>query len=257
MFEIGEEIITGNDKAFLLNQEQYDSLPRGERKFFRRAAGDDSIHGGRVSDFSWLFYPHGNPKIEIPDENCLRRRLPVYFERHLESRRQSLKRRSTRAKPLNWWGLSERRASWVLDGRPRIISKRAVGRGGFAIDPKAEFATVQGFARLPNPMHHGEQYSPVDLAHGYLSLLNSEVFEKILALYFSRVPGWDFAIDSKRVADLILPNLSERARDPDTSRLIFRLIELGREPCFGGRAGRNEIDQISATLYGLDFHDGE
>lgn len=261
LFEVRQGVRTGDNKAFLLNQTQFNALPPREQRFFRRAVMNSSIQDGKIKETFWVFYPYGDPEIAIADEDALRVALPTYFRKYLEPRRGTLGTRASVGANLNWWDLSRSRVSWALDERPRIISKYFGGPGGFATDLRAEYMTVQGFAWLPKWVAEigGEDEVEVlpsaDLVCAYSALMNSGRFSKILEFYSPHVAGGQFDLSPRYVDNVVVPNLVELARDQRAGRLIARLTSLGREPRLNDPDWCATVDRIATELYGVDFFD--
>jgi len=260
LFEVRQGVRTGDNKTFLLNQTQFNALPKRERRFFRRAVTNNSIQAGKIKEVYWLFYPYGDPELAIEDEDALYRALPTYSKNHLEPRRDSLEQRASLRKPLHWWDLSERRLSWAADDRPRIISKYFGGPGGFATDLSAEYITVQGFAWLPKWLDEviGDEVeiiSSADLVCAYSALMNSGRFSKVLEFYSPHVAGGQFDLSPRYVDNVVVPNLLELARDERVGRQITKLTSLGREPRLSDPEWRTAVDRIVTELYGADFFD--
>ncbi|MFC2252621.1 class I SAM-dependent DNA methyltransferase [Labrys portucalensis] len=259
LFEVRQGVRTGDNKAFLLDQVQYNALPPRERRFFRRAIMNSSIQDGKIKETFWVFYPYGDPELALIDENALRDSVPTFFRKNLEPRRASLSTRTSVGNNLNWWDLSRSRVSWALDERPRIISKYFGGTGGFAIDLRAEYITVQGFAWLPkwedetSGEDEIEVLPSIDLICAYSALMNSGKFAKVLEFYSPHVAGGQFDLSPRYVDNVVVPNLVELARDQRAGRLIARLTSLGREPRLSDPDWCAAVDRIAAELYGVDF----
>jgi len=90
LFEVRQGVRSGDNKAFLLDETAFRSLPVREQRYFRRAIMNDSIQEGRVRDLYWIFYPYGDPSIAIPNEDTLRKAVPNYLTRYLNPRREVL-----------------------------------------------------------------------------------------------------------------------------------------------------------------------
>lgn len=261
LFEVRQGVRTGDNKAFILDQAEFNALPKRERRFFRRAVMNSSIQDGKINEIFWLFYPYGDSDLAIVDEESLKSTLPKYFQRYLEPKRESLTKRASLREPLNWWDLSERRLSWAFDKRPRIISKYFGGPGGFVTDLQAEFIAVQGFAWLPrwateiSLEDNIEDIPSADLVCAYSALMNSSRFSRLLEFYSPHVAGGQFDLSPRYVDRVILPNLANLARDQSAGRLIARLISLGREPRLNDPDWSSAVDRIAAKLYGGDLFD--
>lgn len=257
MFEVRQGIRTGDNKAFLLDEGAVKDLPPRERRYFRRAAMNDSIGDGRVQETYWVFYPYGEPGIALKDEETLRKAVPTYLERHLEPRRRLLEKRSSIQTGLHWWDLSRSRVSWALDQRPRLISKYFGRPGGFALDLKAELVVVQGFAWIPKWIEQSDDEETIalltDSLCAYAALMNSNPFEKMLALHSPHVAGGQYDLSPRYTINIPVPNLVELGRNQRAGRLVAELAKLGRNPRITDRDWVLMAERLTIELYGGDF----
>ena len=264
LFDVRQGVHTGDNRAFVLGKSDYEILPEKERRFFRPAVMNQSIQDGRIRLLYWVFYPYNikGPMFRTEDE--LLAAAPTYAERFLIPRREDLTARRSRARGgyTDWWGLSERRATWAFDSTPRLVSKYFGGPGGFTIDRVPQFLVVQGYVWFPKsgePDDETEEEAtalPVDdLLCAYLGIMNSRRFSSVLELFSPHVAGGQFNLSPRYVKHIPIPNLAELARDERLGRLISRLVELGREPRGSERSWTESADRITTELYGGDFFD--
>ena len=264
LFDVRQGVHTGNNKAFLLRRSDYDALPTKERRFFRPAVLNQSIQGARLEMLYWVFYPYdvGGPSFKTEDE--LVATVPTYFERFLFPEQHNLLARKSRRRTeeTDWWGLSEKRATWAFDSTPRLVSKYFGGQGGFAIDSVPQFLVVQGCAWFPKSVQPANDAADEDtvlsvdnLLYAYLSILNSRHFASMLELFSPHVAGGQFNLSPRYVNQIPIPNLAALSTDERLGRLIRVLVDLGREPRLGQRSWTEAADRITAELYGGDFFD--
>jgi hypothetical protein len=264
LFEVRQGVRTGDNKAFLLEEQAFSSIPAKERRFFKPAVMNDSVRDGKLEQNHWVFYPYGPKGPLFETEKQLLEAVPAYAGRFLMPRRESLAARAghTRADRHDWWALSWDRSSWALDSGPRLVSKYFGGPGGFATDLDARFIVVQGFAWLPkwrgvvdDEDIGAAAVSTADLLCAYAALMNSQRFARVLELFSPHVAGGQFDLSPRYVHAIPTPNLAELARDERTGRLVARLAELGHEPRLDDAEWRATADRITTELYGGEFFD--
>ncbi|MCH9019033.1 MAG: SAM-dependent DNA methyltransferase [Proteobacteria bacterium] len=264
LFEVRQGVQTGDNKAFILDRDAFEALPTKEKRFFKPAVMNRSVQDGRLQQLYWVFYPYGVEGPLFMTEEALLAAVPRYAKRFLLPRRDNLATRAglLRANREDWWGLSRRRVTWALDPAPRLVSKRFGGPGGFAVDLKASFVVVQGFAwflkRSSTPdvgEEDGTALSIDDLLCAYASIMNSHRFGRVLELFSPHVAGGQFDLSSKYVDHIPIPNLADLARDERTGRLVAELADLGREPSLADVDWREQANRITTELYGGDFFD--
>ena len=264
LFEVRQGVLTGDNKAFVLDKDAIEALPKKEKLFFKPAVMNHSIQDGRLQLLYWVFFPYDmeGPRFKAEDE--LLAAVPTYAKSFLIPRREELvaRRSLTRADRKDWWGLSERRATWAFNSSPRLVSKYFGGPGGFAVDLKADFLVVQGyvwFLKTTQPTdekEEGEAALPLaDLVCAYTAIMNSRPFGSVLEIFSPHVAGGQFNLSPRYVGHIPIPDLVDLAREERTGRLISRLVELGREPRFTEGSWRDSVDRITTELYGGDFLD--
>lgn len=264
LFEVRQGVQTGDNKAFVLDKESFEALPAKEKQFFKPAVMSHSVQDGRLQKLYWVFYPYGIEGPLFTTEEALLAAVPSFAKRFLLPRQESLTTRVglSRSKREDWWGLSWRRVTWAFDPAPRLVSKRFGGPGAFAVDLKASFVVVQGFAWFLKkaPMQYAEEeagkvLSDDDLLCAYAGMMNSHRFGHVLELFSPHVAGGQFDLSPRYVDHIPIPNLADLARDERTGRLVAELVNLGREPRLTDVDWKKLADQITTELYGSDFFD--
>ena len=264
LFQVRQGVLTGDNKAFVLDNDTFKALPKKEKLFFKPAVMNHSIQDGRLQLLYWVFFPYDIEGPHFRTEDELLAAVPTYASRILVPRREKLVARKslTSADRKDWWGLAWMRPTWAFDSAPRLVSKYFGGPGGFAVDLKPDFLVVQGYvwflkaAQTTDETEEDETALPVaDLVCAYNALMNSRRFGSVLEIFSPHVAGGQFNLSPRYVGHIPIPNLVDLARDERTGRLIFRLVELGREPRFTEGSWRDLVDRITTELYGGDFLD--
>ncbi len=262
LFQVHQGVLTGDNKAFVIDKDAFEALPKKEKSFFKPAVMNHSIQDGRLQRLYWVFFPYDieGPRFKTEDE--LLAAVPAYAQSFLIPRREGLiaRRSLIRADRKDWWGLSERRATWAFNSTSRLVSKYFGGSGGFAVDLKPDFLVVQGyvwFLKAGQPYDEEEEtVLPVaDLVCAYTAIMNSRPFSRVLEIFSPHVAGGQFNLSPRYVGHIPIPDLVDLAREERKGRLISRLVELGREPRFAEDSWRDSVDRNTTELYGGDFLD--
>lgn len=271
VFDVYQGVRTGDNESFIVSEDLLRTLPMTERRFFRPAAMGDNIVDGRLINDEFVFYPYDEDGLLIRTEADLQRVVPNYYRAILSIRREKLLARSDirRSAREDWWGLSQRR-EWGTSKKPRIVSKYFGKEGSFAVDEKAQFVVVQGFAWFPVWPDPYEITAPVDseeegsdntgpsvttedLLAAYGAILNSEPFQKVLLLFSAYVGGGQADLSPRFVNNVPIPDLAAMAADDGNGNRIARLISLGRSMRPDDYEWRQKVSRAVIELYGIDI----
>lgn len=249
MFDVRQGARTGMNEAFIVGRAEWDSLPSAERKYFRPAAGNSTISNGRLSDGEYVFFPYGKARIGFEAE--LSAKVPTFYKERLMPLKDALRSRSGITE--EWWRLTRER-SWQNAPSPKLVSTYFGDRGSFAFDEAGTFVVVQGHALLwrsgnTRARKSEKPFSETSLPFAYLALLNSRVFESILACYCPRVQGGQYNLSKRFVDPIPLPNLSDDERI--TGGALETLAGLGHAINDGARPPEEDLDRQAALAYGL------
>tara|TARA_R100001132_G_scaffold27390_1_gene32915 strand:+ start:1517 stop:3979 length:2463 start_codon:yes stop_codon:yes gene_type:complete len=265
LFDVKQGVLTGNNKAFIIDHAYFESLPKKEKRFFRPAIVNDSLSSGEITSQHWVFYPYGPLSEETQTEDDLAKAVRNYYNSVLKPNKMSLGKRPsiTRSKNSKWWDLSEKRA-WALNGGPRIVSKYFGGMGGFAVDMKAEYLVVQGYAWLPKwisteNVNQGVQFEGLDeitleiILHAYSALMNSTGFSAIIEVFSPHVAGGQFNLSPRYVNSIPIPDFPSILTDMQGGNIVERLAKFGREPELNSALWRTKVDSLVEELYGTQL----
>ena len=93
-------------RAFVLDKDAFERLPKKEKLFFKPAVMNYSVQDGRLQRLYWVFFPYDveGPRFKTEDE--LLAAVPVYAKSFLIPRREELiaRRSLTRTDRKDWWG---------------------------------------------------------------------------------------------------------------------------------------------------------
>jgi adenine-specific DNA-methyltransferase len=253
LFTIHQGIRTGDNQAFILTAEEFKEIDEQERSYFRPVAGQGALKHGQLRPSYFVFYPYGSDGVEtITSEEQLIDVVPKYHEKYLIHRKAKL---AKRAGIKEWWLLTRPRP-WQAGKVYKWVSTYFGTAGSFAYDDDGGYVVVQGQAWFAKPklftttsVDAQESLLNTPLPWAYLSLLNSRLFEEILASYCPRVQGGQYNLSNRFVKDIPIPNLAEAHF---SSGILNRLADLGRRIHDGAfEDSRDEIDQAAYQAYGL------
>lgn len=254
LFNVHQGVRTGSKTAFVLSEAELETLPRTERKFFRRAAGQGTIKQGVLLSGEYVFYPYAPEGAIIRTESELLKQVPVYHERWLVPHKNVLVKRP---KIAEWW-LPTWPRNWQFAAGRKLVSTYFGGPGSFAYDDQGDFVVLEGFAwlwvrGLQNEGGDEEEiieFEDTRLPFAYIALLNSRIFARVLSCFSWRLQGGQMRLEPKFLNSVPLPDLSDVDRIP--RRLLDRLDLLGR------RIRKAELDDVdvdvdraAAAAYGL------
>jgi hypothetical protein len=243
-FSVQQGTITGLNAAFLLDDEDYRSLPEIEQQFFRSAVVNESIKNGQIIPGMWVFFPHGEGVPTITSEADLRRQLPYYFQTKLNPYKDALIQRA-RITAADWWRLSEHRR-WQVARRPKIISTYFGLAGSFALDRIGDLVVVQGYGWQPKREGITEQHLVAIVA-----TLNAPITNTLLAGVSNNVSGGQWNLSKRFVERMPLINPQ---RLP--ASLIEPLTHIGEQMTKGEPWDSVALDSLARKAFGLGLKVG-
>ena len=247
LFKVHQGIRTGNNEVFVQGEDYIQSLPPRERRFFRPAATSAAIRDGVIHKKRYVFYPYDDKGPNILSESELKSRVPKYYEDHLGPAKSDLAARAGMSENT-WWLLQRPRLEW--QNSPKLVTKYFGEQGSFAYDRTGEFAVVQGYAWIwSGADDETSTFFASSLPYAYLTLLNSPVFEDILACFCPRVLGGQMNLSGKFIELVFIPDLSDTSRFP--SDLVSDLARLGRAIADGKMPKASILASAANRTYGL------
>lgn len=239
LFDVKRGADAGNNKAFLLNKENWSKLPKSEKKYFHPCIMRDSMVQGKLNDNWFLFYPYKNNEISSEDE--LDKKLNKFYTKYLLPCKSKLMLR--RGKNEKWWELNEPRVEWQLNGKPKLISAYFGKSGYFAID-RGNYLVGQSFAWLPKK----EKLADEKYCLAYLGLLNAPLIDSLIEMVSVNIAGGQFDLSKHYIDKMPLPDLSKL--DLHT---LDKLSKIGKDIDEGKPIDRNDLNQLVANIYGLNL----
>jgi adenine-specific DNA-methyltransferase len=253
LFNVRQGILTGLNDAFILNENEFGSLPENERRLFRPAIFRTAISDGKIEKRFFLFYPYQNGRLIFSSERELQRKAPTYYSGWLSNRRARLQRRSgVNHTDKPWWALS-RYYKWADRKDARIVSKYFGAMGDFAVDEEAVFIPVQGYAWFPifggrskGLIKRQDDVIGVQL-RAYCTLLNSETFSRLLRVFSHQVAGGQFNLSPRFVKKIPMPNLNE------IPGIVDELSNLANATNLMSRTWLRNVDQLAMVAWGREL----
>jgi methylase of polypeptide subunit release factors len=254
LFEIHQGMKTGNNPVFIISNNEFKQLPAQEHKYFRPAAMSKTIQNGILLPKKWAFYPYDEKGLMLKTEQDVKKRIPKFYERKLYPSKKEL---STRAgiNPEFWWELVRHRPSWLRTPKPKIISKYFGEAGSFAYDEEGKYVVItgQGWLWREVQLTSDIDFYDTSLPFAYLALLNSPLFEALLACFCKRVQGGQFDLSKRFVDSVFIPNLADDFII--SSDVVDNLAKLGRRIHNGKMPLPEELNKAAARAYGISYND--
>jgi len=244
LFEVKQGILTGHNQTFLLNKDEWASLPKGEKQYFRPAVVNKSIDYGFLKDLFYVFFPYGTLRIE--SENALQKRLAKYFEQYLLPSKSALTRRNN-VSAERWWELS-RNWAWQVDRSPKLVSTYFGDAGSFAWDATSDFVVVQGYSWLPKRLKASKSF-PRKVGLAYLAILNSPLFSDLLSAASNHVGGGQWNLSKRFVNNIAIPDLFS---DQFSPTVISELAAIGKRIHAGLVVDDKHQGELLNLLYGIN-----
>ena len=239
LFSVQQGTITGLNAAFLLNESEFNALPKAEQRYFRPAVVNESIKSGRLLPGAWVFYPHGDDLSPLNTEQEVESKLKQFFNTRLRPYKDALLRRA-RISHANWWRLSEYR-SWQVQRTPKIVSTYFGAAGSFALDQSGDCVVVQGYGWVPKRDRLSEQHLLAIIA-----TLNAPLTDTMLAGVSNNLSGGQWNLSKRFV---------ERMPIVDVERLPESLLEalsaIGEQITAGGPWDAERLRDLTLQAFGL------
>jgi hypothetical protein len=240
VFSVKQGIRTGNNLAFLLSCEEYDAIPKSEKKYYRKVINNESIKNGALKLINYIWYPYNWDGIMIKNETEFENLAPVSYRR-LSRFKDSLSENRARKDINSWWHLSEHRA-WLRKKEIRLYSTEFGKSDSFAFDRNGDFVVERGCAWIPKKEFDIDDY------YFYLAYFSSNVFDLLLSIYSKQLAGGNwYDLGAKYTKNIPIPNV--HLQDVKESDPYLRLVELGKELGNGNPYIKYVISDIVKTYY--------
>ena len=233
--DVRQGIIKGNRDLFVIEQVQYERLPKSEKRLYRPLASSETIAPGYVQGGQYIWYPYSQSGLLIRSEDDLAK-----YERTYEWLRPHKDSLLTRKGVTNWWELTRPRSELFGQSERLLCSKRSGGAHSFAIIPE-NYVVEEGNIFLFDKAVYWEEDK-----FFYLAFFSSSLFQRLLSIFARPLKaGYDMGktqIKDIPIIDTAMPGIRE-------SRDYQALVTLGKEYNEGSIAWRDKFDQYVLALY--------
>ncbi len=252
LFSVHQGARTGANDVFIIDSDEYDQLPKRERRLFRPIASNSTIRRGRIRRTEWVFFPYTERGPVLTTEEQVAGKMPTFYRERLEPERERLAERYGMSDE-NWWLLSVPRG-WQRERRQKLVTTYFGMAGSFAYDDAGDTVVVQGhYWEWQGDAAREDSDEPAfydtPLPWAYLAFLNSSVFEHFLTCFCPRQRGGQFNLSQRFVGQVPLPDLSDDLRAP--SSVVTHLADLGRAIHAGEFPSNEVLSEAVAEIYGI------
>ena len=240
IFSVKQGIRTGNNQAFVISCEEYGTIPKSEKKFYRKVINNNSIKNGSLALTNYVWYPYHSNGIFIDSEMNFQETAPFSYKR-LSQFKNLLSENRARKNINTWWHLSEHRA-WLRKEETRLYSTEFGKSDSFAIDKIGDFVVERGYAWIPKKMFDVDDY------YFYLAYFSSDIFDFLLSIYSKQLAGGNwYDLGAKYIKNIPIPNVHlQYVRESDA---YYRLVELGKELENGNPYVKHAIGDVVKIYY--------
>lgn len=238
IFDIMMGARTGANDVFIINSEDYRSIPVKERPYFRPSVDSSSLRDGVITANNYLFFPYPEEEFGFVNEEDLKRKIPYIYHHFFENKMNVLIGRDL--KDGKWWQLSRPRP-WQFKPLAKIVSTEFGKAGSFSYDKKGEYVVERGMAWIPRNREVTSEFY-----YFYVAILNSRYFNSLLQIYARQLAGGDlYNLEGKYVRTIPLPVIG--ALDEQT---VEALINFGIRICKDGSRDIEGLTNVVRKLYG-------
>lgn len=237
LFIVKQGIRTGS-RIFILDKNDFASIPANEKKYYKKVIGNDSIKNGFLKTNNYVWYPYSEKGPIFSNNEEFEATAPFSYKRLLENKNSLIER--ARKNESNWWQLSEHRA-WLREKKQRLFSTEFGKSDSFAFDVSEEIVVERGNGWIPKKKFGTDDY------YFYLAIFSSSVFDRLLSIYSKQLAGgkW-YDLGAKYTKDIPVPDITRIMKD-DTNYL--KLVYLGKELEIGNSSAIYSINDEVQNLY--------
>ena len=236
IFTINQGLLSGAKNIFEIVKEDYITLPKEEKKFFRPVITNKSIRCGQLEIYEFIWFPYNKNGIMIKKETELK---SISFAKEILIPNKKI---LTKREGINeWWGLTRPRR-WQFEKGIRLYSNRFGNSESFAIDTKGNCVIEEGNAFIPIEEMDMDDY------YFYLSVFSSDIFDILLSIY-SKPIMYGYDLGKIQIKNIPIPNIHlQGIRELEQ---YSRLVELGKELEKGNQYLKQIISDIVKMYYPL------
>ncbi|WP_348798205.1 HsdM family class I SAM-dependent methyltransferase [Flavobacterium adhaerens] len=234
IFSINQGALLGVKNVFKITDEEYESLPDNEKKYFRPIITNNSVKTGKITIYEYVWFPYNKNGLIFKEENTLTE-LNFYNTKLLENKELLKKRKGI----TSWWSLTRPR-NWQFTKEPRLYSNRFGNSNSFAFDKKGDTVIEEGNAFIPKKEFEISDY------YFYLACFSSNIFDILLSIYSKPIMS-GFDLGKIQIKNIPIPNVHKNELKQNDA--YFKLAELGKELESGNSFVKPVIDDILKSYF--------
>lgn len=234
VFSINQGALLGVKNVFKISTEEYNSISKEEKKYFRPVVTNDSIRTGKIIISEFVWFPYDKNGLIFKEEGNLNS-LNFYKTRLLPNK-DILEKRSG----INYWWSLTRPRNWQFIKEPRLFSNRFGNSNSFGFDKKGDCVIEEGNAFIPKKEFQTTDY------YFYLALFSSSIFDLLLSIYSKPIMS-GFDLGKIQIKNIPIPNIHKNNLKENGAYL--KLIELGKELENGNSFVKPVIDDILKSYF--------
>ncbi|PUV23136.1 N-6 DNA methylase [Sphingobacterium athyrii] len=238
VFDINQGALLGIKNVFKISSDDYELLPKQEKKYFRPILTNNSIRNGKISVYEYVWFPYNKSGLIFKDENELEDLS--FFKTNLLQNKEILEKR---AGITHWWALTRPR-NWQFIKEPRLFSSRFGSSSSFGFDKEGNCVIEEGNAFIPKRTFDSADY------YFYLACFSSSVFDLLLSIYSKPImSGYD--LGKIQIKNIPIPNINKNLLKQEPAYL--KLVQLGEELQNGNSIVKPVIDDILRSYFYPNF----
>jgi len=233
IFTVQQGIRTGNNLVFKVSTSDFESLPNGEKTYFRPTVDNDSIKSGLLQKINYVWYPYNTNGLIVQTEEELQELVPDFYNNVLLIYKEALINRS-RKDINNWWTLSEPRG-WLITKYPKLVSTEFGKSNSFAFDESGEFVVERGYGWIPK-----KEFKDFNDYYFYLTIFSNPFFDHLLSIYSRQLAGGNwYDLGKKHTSDIPIPKITEELK---SSGVYDKLVSTGKRMSSGNFVDLRELE---------------
>lgn len=242
VFYIRSGVVTGLNKAYIIDCWVYDALPVKEKKYFRPAVNGRTLFNGSILGEEFIFFPFGSDDKVFETEEELKEKVPFFYKHLLNFKDNLIEKRKEKDNP--WWKPAIC-SSDNIPVRKKFVSLQIGRKGSISLDMEGVSVQTGGYIWIPKV----KASLTDDMLFAYHAIFSSDYFWKIIGLYLPytyTVDGQTYKLTKNVLDKIMIPNLKTVDKE-----LVLQLSAMGyailKEGLIHGMFG--ELEYIVRNLY--------
>lgn len=242
LFFIRSGVVTGLNKAYIIDRWEYEALPAKEKKYFYPAVNGRTLYNGSISFEEFIFFPFDSDNKLFETEEDLKEKVPSFYKHLLKYKDGIVAKRKEKDNP--WWEPITC-SSDNIPGRKKFVSLLTGRKGTISLDMEGDRVQTGGYIWFPKV----KAYLTDDMLLAYYAIFSSEYFWKIIGLYVPytyTADGQTYKLTKNVLDKIMIPNLKSIDK-----KLVLQLSSMGYNILKDGlKYGTfGELEYIVRNLY--------